>query len=90
MSNNQTVSAMKVAFTKYDGSEMVKTSNTRANSDINIGQVHMLGVDGMRTSQIPPELLQKIREALAVGLARNFIAKALGELQPNNTCEIKS
>ena len=63
---------------------MVELSNNRANPGIDIGQANMLGVDGMdkpQASQMPPELLQKIREALAVGLARSFITKALGEMQ---------
>jgi len=69
--------------------ELKKTSNTQTNPGIGIGQVHMSGVDGMskpQVPQMPPELLQKIRESLAVGLARNFINKALEEMQPRDTC----
>lgn len=36
----------------------------------------------MERPQLPNELLQKIREVLAAGIARNIIAKALDDLQP--------
>jgi len=48
---------------------------------ISIGQVQMSGVDGMDKQQMPPELLQKIRESLAYGIAKSLIAKSLDELQ---------
>jgi len=43
------------------------------------------GAEGVEKPKLPPEVLQRIREALAVGIARNFINKALQELQTN--CE---
>jgi len=68
-------------------------SNNGTNLGIDIGQAHMSGVDGMdkpKANQIPPELLQKIREALAVGLARSFITKALDEMQPADARKVKA
>jgi effector-binding domain-containing protein len=41
-----------------------------------------MGVDGMDMTKMPPELVQKMRETLAVGLAKNFINQVIEELQP--------
>jgi hypothetical protein len=54
---------------------------------IDIEQANKLGDDGMDKQQMPPELIQKIRETLAAGLAKNFINKALAELQSDDTCK---
>ncbi|MCL1844061.1 MAG: hypothetical protein FWF79_09630 [Defluviitaleaceae bacterium] len=54
---------------------------------ISIKQPNMLGEAGMDRSKMPPELLLRIRETLANGLAKNFISKALEEMQPAEDCE---
>jgi len=73
----------KVSLTKYEGTEMPKPSNIEANPRIGIGQVHMLGDEGMdkpQASQLPPELLQKIRETLARGIAKSIVAKSINQI----------
>ena len=73
----------KVPITECWGIEMVKSSNIEVNSRIGIGQVHMLGDEGMdkpQTSQLPPELLQKIRETLARGIAKSIVAKSINQI----------
>ena len=60
-----------------------KISNTQINPGICIGQVHMSGVDRMskpQASEMPPELLQKIRETLARGIAKSIVAKSIKEI----------
>ena len=50
---------------------------------IGIGQVHMLGDEGMdkpQVPQLPPELLQKIRDTLARGIAKSIVAKSINEI----------
>ena len=56
--------------------------NNGTDSLINIKYVRVMGVDGMNKPNMPPKLLQKMRETLAVGLAKNLIKKSLEELQP--------
>ena len=84
----------KVAPIKRVSRQMAKTSNIQTNPRIGIGQIHMSEVvDGMskpQAPQMPPELLQKIRESLAVGLARSFINKALEEMQPPDMCNAEA
>ena len=62
---------------------MPRQGNIGANPGIGIGQVHMLGVDGMskpKVPQMPPELLQKIRETLARGIAKSIVARSITEI----------
>jgi hypothetical protein len=63
--------------------------NIETTSLINMKHVRVMGVDGMEKPKMPPELVQKMREVLAVGLAKNFIKKAIEELQPKD-CEKES
>jgi len=73
----------KVPVTKREGIEMVKPSNIEANPRIGIGQVHMWGDEGMdkpQVSQLPPELLRKIRETLARGIAKSIVAKSINQI----------
>ena len=79
----QITSSAKVPITKREGIEMVKQSNIEANPRISIGQVHMLGDEGMdkpQASQLPPELLQKIGETLARGIAKSIVAKSINQI----------
>ena len=62
---------------------MVKPSNIEGNPRIGIGQVHMWGDEGMdkpQAAQLPPELLQKIRETLARGIAKSIVAKSINQI----------
>jgi hypothetical protein len=80
---NQNKPSAKVSLTKREGIKMVNSSNMKANPGISIGQVHMLGDEGMdkpQTPQMPPELLQKIRETLARGIAKSIVAKSINEI----------
>jgi len=73
----------KVSLTKYEGTEMARSSNIEANPRIGIGHVHMLGDEGMdktQVPQLPPELLQKIRETLARGIAKSIVAKSINQI----------
>ena len=88
---SQIKSSAKVPFTKREGTKMVNASNIEINPGISIGQVHMLGDEGMdkpQTPQIPPELLQKIRETLARGIAKSIVAKSINEIK-QETLEAK-
>ena len=70
----------------------VRLSNIETNSRIGIGQVHMLGDEGMdkpQAPQLPPELLQKIRDTLARGVAKSIVAKSINEIT-QETLEAKS
>ena len=80
---NQIKPAPKVSLTKHEGTEMVNSSYIETNPSIGIGQVHMLGDEGMdkpQAPQMPPELLQKIRETLARGIAKSIVAKSINEI----------
>ena len=80
---SQVRSSAKVSLTKHEGIEMVKSSNIGVNPRIGIGHVHMLGDEGMdklQASQLPPELLQKIRETLARGIAKSIVAKPINQI----------
>ena len=80
---NQIKPAPKVSLTRHEGIEMVNSSNMKADPSIGIGQVHMLGDEGMdkpQAPQMPPELLQKIRETLARGIAKSIVAKSINEI----------
>ena len=82
----------KVSLTKHEGTEMVKPSNMEANPRISIGQVHMWGDEGMDKPQapkLPPELLQKIRDTLARGIAKSIVAKSINEIT-QETLEAKA
>ena len=73
----------KVSLTKYEGTKIARSSNIEANPRIGIGQVHMWGDEGMdkpQASQLPPELLQKIRETLARGIAKSIVAKSINQI----------
>ena len=73
----------KVSLTKYEGAKMVKPSNIEVNPRIGIGQVHMWGDEGMdkpQAPQLPPELLQKIRDTLARGIAKSIVAKSINQI----------
>ena len=76
-------SSAKVPITKYEGTEIPKPSNIETNPRIGIGQVHMWGDEGMKqpqAQQLPPELLQKIRETLARGIAKSIVAKSINQI----------
>jgi len=80
---SQIRTSAKVPITKREGIEMVKPSNIGVNPRIGIGQVHMLGDEGMdkpQAQQLPPELLQKIRETLARGIAKSIVAKSINQI----------
>ena len=44
----------------------------------------MAGVNEVEQPKIPPELLLKMREMLAIGVAQSIIAKSFTELQSQN------
>ena len=82
----------KVSLTKYEGTEMPKPSNMETNPRISIGHVHMLGAEGMdkpQIPQLPPELLQKIRDTLARGIAKSIVAKSINQIS-QETLESKT
>ena len=62
-------------------------SDTAASTSIYIGQDTsagggaMAGGNEVEQKKLPPELLQKMREVLAIGIAKSIIAKSLAELQ---------
>ena len=71
---------------------MVRLSNIETNPRIGIGQVHMLGDEGMdktQAPQLPPELLQKIRDTLARGIAKSIVAKSINQIT-QETLEVKA
>ncbi|MCL2703068.1 MAG: hypothetical protein FWE91_05615 [Defluviitaleaceae bacterium] len=82
----------KVSLTKYEGTKMARSSNIGVNPRIGIGQVHMLGDEGMdkpQAPQLPPELLQKIRDTLARGIAKSIVAKSINQIS-QETLEAKA
>jgi len=87
MSNNLAIKevrfTMEVASTIRGGGRMTESSNIETTPRIGIGQVHMLGDEGMdkpQIPQLPPELLQKIRDTLARGIAKSIVAKSINEI----------
>lgn len=61
---------------------------SKMSPSISLSKGEMLGADGMNVNAtLPPDFLQKIREVIAVGIAKNLINKALAELQSENTLE---
>ena len=54
--------------------------------DVNAGGGEVTGVN--EAAKLPPELLQKIREVLAMGVAKSIIAKSLAELQSEDSKEV--
>jgi hypothetical protein len=67
-------------------------SVTEAHTGIYIGQDGCAGggaVAGVNeAAKLPPELLLKMREVLAIGVAKSIIAKSLAELQSEETVEV--
>ena len=67
-------------------------SVTNAATSIYIGQDNVVGggeVAGVNeAAKLPPELLQKMCEVLAIGIAKSIIAKSLAELQSEEAKEI--
>ena len=90
--SGQIKSSANVSLTKCEGTKMVNASNIEVNPRIGIGQVHMLGDEGMdkpQAPQMPPELLQKIRETLARGIAKSIVAKSINQIS-QETLEAKA
>jgi len=64
----------------------VKGNNHHSQS-IGIEHVQCKGADGVDRPKLPPEGLLRIRESLAVGIAKTFISKALQDIQTESGCE---